>query len=78
MHPKLVLKVEILFFFVAHHQRNLVDAGLLQLLDLALDEHFSAHAKGALGAVVRDGGKPAGKACGKNHGVFDPVGLEGL
>ena len=71
--PELIFKVEVLFLLVADHHHDIADASFLQLPDLPLDKHLAANAKSALGAVVRDRRKPAGKARGKYHGVFNPV-----
>ena len=52
------------------------DAGLEQLLNLALDEHRAAHAQQALGLFVADGGKTARKSGGHHDGTAHAVGLE--
>ena len=52
-----VLKVEEVLLLVAHHHGDVVDAGLLELADLALDKHLAAHLQDAFGLLVGDGAK---------------------
>ena len=70
----LVAKVEEILLLVANHNRDVIDAGGLELLDLALDENLAAHLQEALGLLIRDGGKAGGEAGGKDDGVLYLVG----
>lgn len=74
----LVAKVEEVFLLVADYERDVIDTGGLELLDLALDEDLTAHLEEALRLFVGDGGKAGGEASGEDDGVLNPVGGEGV
>ena len=74
----LVGQVEEVFLLVAHDQRDVRDAGFVELADLTLDEDLATHLERALGALVANGGEARGQACGHDDGARDAVGLEGL
>ena len=57
-HAVLFLKVGELLHHVAHDDDDVVDAGRVQLLDLALDEHFALAGKQPLRRVVAKGNEP--------------------
>ena len=53
----LVGQVEEVFLLVAHDQRDVRDAGFVELADLTLDEDLATHLERALGALVANGGE---------------------
>ena len=71
---ELVGKVEEVLLLVAKDDGDVVDAGRLELLDLALDENLPANPEQALGLLVRDGGKAARETGRHDDGVVDLVG----
>ena len=72
----LVGQVEEVFLLVANDERDVRDAGFVELADLTLDEDLAAHLERALGALVADGGEAGGQTCGHDDGARDAVGLE--
>ena len=74
----LVGQVEEVFLLVADDQRDVRDADLVELADLALDQDLAAHLERALGALVADRCEARGQACGHDDGARHSVGFEGL
>ena len=74
----LVGQVEEVFLLVADDQRDIRDADLVELADLALDQDLAAHLERALGALVADRCESGGQAGGHDDGSRDAVGLEGV
>ena len=73
-HAVLLLEVEEEFLLVAYDDGDVGDAGLVELLDLALDHDLAAHLEQALGTLVGDGRKARGKPRCEDDRVVDFVG----
>ena len=77
LHAELLGQVEEVLLLVAHDDRHVLDAGLVQLADLPLDQDLVAHAQHALGALVGNRGEALGQPRSHDDGVVHPVGLQG-
>ena len=71
-----LLEIEEILFLVADNDRDIVDACLLELADLALDEHLSPDLQEALRLLVGDGCKTRREACRHDDSIVDAIGLE--
>ena len=72
----LFAQVEEKLLHVSDDDRDVLDAGFMELPDLSLNENFSAYGEQALGALVRYRSKMTREACCQDDGVINTIGFE--
>ena len=75
-YPVLFLKIEESFFLVTHHDNDVVDAGCLQLLDLALDKDIATYPQKPFWALVGDRSETRGETRCQDDRVVNGIGSE--
>ena len=78
VHAKLACEVEEVLLLVPHDHSYVCDTCLLELANLALDEHLPVNAEKALWLLVGDGGKARGETGRHDDRIADLVGPQGL